>query len=101
MPSTSMNIHLRPFSPLSNYSRQLKTHHVFTHAMSATRHNLAAQVDKPDRSQNDPNQALRVAEADMPGTSGSKVLVRMLARPVNPSGGPHATSLGPARLSVE
>ncbi len=55
--------------------------------MTASRHYLAALADDPADSQKDLDHVLRVARVEMPAATGSKVLVRMLVRSINPSGG--------------
>ena len=83
----------KPSIWVPNQFRRQQSYRALTHSMSATRHNLAALVDEQSKSQGSEAKSLRVAEADMPSASGSKVLVRMLARPVNPSGQSRKTKI--------
>lgn len=86
MPLGPMSKHLKDLSPRSLHFSVPRAYRSLAHAMSATRHNLAALVDEQERSQVGQKKPIRVAESDMPTASGNKVLVRILARPVNPSG---------------
>lgn len=54
--------------------------------MAKTAKNLAVQLNEPAKGKTDRKEVLRVAELDAPSASENKVLVKMLARPVNPSG---------------
>ena len=86
MPHQPSIKHAKPLIAVQKQSRRPKSYQTLVHAMSATRRNLAALVDEQDKSQESQANSLRVAEIDMPSANDSKVLVRMLARPVNPSG---------------